>query len=133
MSYPDLDAALYGKLSGDATIITLVGTRISYMQAPPKQTLPYIIYYEAATNFPNDHKGERGNSVYRVEAVASTRASALAIGQAVYDALHLQSLTLSGWQMWWLAIEQKVQLSDTVNGIEYHRIVQNVRVRFDKE
>lgn len=132
MAYPDVDAALYALLSNTTAITALVGTRISYMQAKAGETMPYIVYYDASTVFPNDHNGERGNTVYRVAAYATTRASALAIAQAIYDALHLQPLSLSGWAAWWMAVDNKTSLSDIINGVLYYQIVQDVRVRYDK-
>lgn len=133
--YPDVETALYSKLSGTAALTALVGTttpRIYNPQAPANTTLPYCIFYLASGLMPNQSPRLDINNVYRIEGVGSTRAQAEDVFEAVFTALHLQTLSLTGWGVYWMVLESARSMVENVDGTQYFRRIAEIRIKADK-
>lgn len=127
---PSIDQAVYSKLSAAASLASLVSTRIAESQAPSGWALPYIIFYQASQVLPNDTPRDDINTVYRVEAVAGTRAAAEALHQAIYAVMHNESLTITGWSNYWTRCIGVIKPPvENVEGKQYHRRVGEYRIR----
>lgn len=100
MAEPNVDAALYTKLTEDMGLNALVGTKIYYEQAPAGTALPYVIFAPAGGGEVNATRRRMIEQVWRVEGVASTKAEATALDSAISSALHEQELMVSGWSNW---------------------------------
>ena len=107
MAEPDIDAALYTKLTNDAALAGLVGTKVYYGQAPQGTARPYVIFAPAGGGEVNATKRRMINEVYRVEFVANTKAEAVAGDSAISGALHEQELSISGWDVYDVQRESK--------------------------
>lgn len=129
MTIVDIDAALSAKLLATATVTALVSTRIYGGQAPAKTALPYIVFNSASGLFDNTTPHQDVNHVYRVAAVATTRAAAYAIIAACHDALHHNSLSLSGWRTFMVVQENIITLVDNLEGTQIYRVIADFRIR----
>lgn len=129
MTIVDLDAALSTKLLATSSVTALVSTRIYGGQAPAKTTLPYLVFQSASGMFDNTTPHQDMNNLYRLTAVASTRAAAYAIIAACHDALHHNSLSLSGWTTFQLVQENILSFVDNVEGTLFFRVVGEYRIR----
>ena len=136
-TFPDIEQALYTKLAATAGVTSLVGgtvsPRIYSHQAPANVSRPYLLYYEASTVIPNRTPHHDIDSVYRVEAVADTRAGAEALRGASYTALHNQALTVSGFANYQLEADGARALLDNVDGKQVYRRITDIRIRLSKE
>lgn len=134
---PDIDQALYTALcAGTAVTMQVGGTtapRIYNHQAPAGVSRPFILFYEASTVVPNRTPHHDLDSLYRVEVVADTRATAEAIRGATYAALHRQTLTVSGYSNYQLEATRNTSLVDNIDGKQVFRRVMDVRIRLSKE
>lgn len=133
MAIPDLDEAVYDALTNDAGVSALVSSRVYNLLAPSGSELPYIVFYIASGVIPNAVPHEQLNYVYRVDCWAYTRALAEDMSQAVYTALHKQTLTLTGWTNYRMQCEQEQRLLETFEGRQYHRNVWDVRILASKD
>lgn len=126
-TYPDIDAALYTAL--DASIVDV------YREfAPDGAALPYVIFYLTAGGPTNTEPGIVLDQVYRVESRGSTQAEAFAAHQAVYAALHNQTLNIAGWGNYWTACEGEVRLfPELYNGNQLYRTVWDIRIKAAEE
>lgn len=83
------ETVLYSTLTADGTVSGLVGTRISPWPVREQQTLPYISYRIAATDWsstlPGTGDGER--ELVEINCHATTYAGARALRNAVVSAL----------------------------------------------
>lgn len=128
-SLPSVDTALYSSLTAASGLTSLVGTKIYNLQAPPGAALPYVVFYLASGLIPNIVQRDTLDFVYRAEGLASTRASAEAIQQQIYAALHESTLTISGWSNYWLACETITSLFENVEGDPRWRYIGDYRVK----
>jgi len=127
-SLPAVETALYSALSGNSGVTTAVGTRLYNPQAPAGTVLPYVLFYLASGLMPNQSPRLDIHHVYRVEAVGRTRAQAEAAFNAVFAALHLKTLTVTGWSNHWTACERVVSLVDNLEGVQFHRRIGDFRI-----
>lgn len=97
MAEPNVDAALWTKLTDDAGVAALVVARVFYVQGPAKTPYPYVIFAPSGGGEENITPRRSKNMVYRVEAIAETKAAAVALDSAISTALHEQELTVAGW------------------------------------
>ena len=80
-----LQEAVYTRLSTDATVSGLVGTRIYPVLAPEGVALPYITYQRIAVDHVESVAGSSGlaNALVQVDCWAASYAGANALGEAV--------------------------------------------------
>ena len=93
-----LEVGLYAKLSGDAGVSALVGTRIYPLLMPQEPTLPAIVYQRIST-VPLGQSHQGGNHLNRARMQlachATTILAAKQLAQAVWRALDGDSGTWS--------------------------------------
>lgn len=133
MALPGLDAAVRAKLVGASGVTALVGQKVYNLQAPAGGTLPYLIFYQASGIIPNLQPRDTLDYVFRVDCWSASGSGAIGLSGAVYDALHEQTLTLSGWTNYWMVCEQEQSLIQDVSGVQYYRRVWDVRIRASKD
>ncbi len=133
MSWPSLAGALFSKLNNDAALTVLIGSKIYSLEAAEGTALPYVIFYVTAGLVPNIVPRETLNQVYSVESRATTRGLAEDVHQAVYAALHKQTLTISGWTNYWMACERAYEFSEQLGGVTYYRFVWDIRISASKD
>ena len=131
-AYPDVETALYSALTGASALTTLVSTRIYNPQAPANSTIPYVVFYLASGLMPNQSPRLDINNVYRIEGVGSTRAQAENVFKAIFTALHLQTLSITGWGTYWLACEGVRSLVENAEGNQYYRRIGDFRLKADQ-
>lgn len=133
MAEPNVDAALYTKVTGDAGVAALVGTRVYYGQAPAGSEMPRVIFAWAGGGEQNTCPRRMINLVYRVEAIAETKAGAVALDSAISSALHEQELTISGWQNYVLDRENTYRPPvENLEGRQVYRVGAYYRIRLVK-
>lgn len=93
-----LEAAIYSKLTGQASLITALGGTLVYNQmatqpAPDK----YCVFQWQGGGDENESPTRMRNLLYTVRGVATTKVAAGSIDAAIDDALHNQALTITGW------------------------------------
>lgn len=93
-----LEAAIYSKLTGQASLITALGGTLIYNQMSPQPAgAKYCVYQWQGGGDSNESPTRMREVLYTVRGVATTRAVAGSIDAAIDDALHNQSLTVTGW------------------------------------
>jgi len=123
MAITALETAIYSTLSTDSDLIAeLGGMAIFNKRAPQGQALPYVVFQQAGGGDENETKHRTRNVLYQVLAVAATQAKAAAIDGYIDAALHLQSLTISGWSNFWMAREEDINIAQEDSGgvTRYH-------------
>ncbi len=104
-----LNAAIYNKLQGTSLITSqLSGTTSIYsVQAPDNASLPYIVYSIQGGGDENLDRHRTKNTVYFIRAYSQVSlVQAGSIDAAVDTALHLQTISPSGWSNFWTAREE---------------------------
>jgi len=132
-TFPNLDAALFSKLTNDNGVKTIVTARVYSLFAPEGATMPYVIFYEADGKIPNTCPRDTGDVVYRVESRATSLAGGVALHGAIYTALHESSLTVSGWTNYALTCTREMRFPEDLSGVQYFRFVWDVRIRLSKD
>lgn len=132
MTIANLDAALYTKLIAASGVTALVSTKIYNLQAPAKTVCPYIVFNLASGLMDNTTPHQDMNSVYRVAGVATNPnglQSAYAIIAACHDALHHQTLSISGWTSFMMVHEGLITDIIDIEGTQYFRVIADFRIR----
>lgn len=93
-----LETGLYSKLTGQASLITALGGTVIYNGiAPQPAPIKYCIYQWQGGGDSNESPTRMRELLYTVRGIATTMAAAGSIDAAIDDALHKQTLTVSGW------------------------------------
>lgn len=104
-----LNTAVYGVLSTNATLTTLLGgTAVYYMQAPDGATLPYVVFSHQAGNPDNTHAHDMRNQIVYVRGFASSPAMSGSIDMVCGTTLHRRTLAVSGYSNFWTARETEL-------------------------
>jgi hypothetical protein len=103
-----MNSAIYSKLQGTAITSLLSGSTAIYaVQAPDNATLPYIVYSIQGGGDENLDRHRTKNLVYFIRAYSQVSlAQAGSIDAAIDTALHLQTISPSGWSNFWTAREE---------------------------
>lgn len=107
-AYGAVNTALYSRLAGDATLTAMLsgGTAVPsvYVEsAPDNAVLPFVIFsHQSGTELSETAHRDPEELLY-VRAYASTPSQAGSIDARLDTLLHLQPLTVSGWNNIWLA------------------------------
>lgn len=121
--------ALYGKMAGDSTLTTMLGTPpsgyakgIYYQQAPQGAAFPYVIFSKS-TGTPRYALGNRAfdNDVWLIKGVdrRDTADTVDNIASRLDALLTDGSLSISGATQLYLRRESDVDYSETVDGVVY--------------
>lgn len=119
-----LETAIYNKLAGQASLITaLGGTAIYNQQAPQSPGSKYVVFQWQGGGDLNESPTRMRELLYTVQGIATTRAAAGTIDGAIDDALHKQTLTVTGWSN--ILCQRQTDISyieqDAAGGSYYHR------------
>jgi len=108
-----LNAAIYSKLTGGTALVSaLGGTCIYHGLAPEGAALPYVVWSYAAGGHENMTPRESVNAVIYVRAYAASAKTA-AILDGLAAELMETTLSLTGWDNYWLAREESIVLPET--------------------
>ena len=85
-----LEAGVWGRVTGGATVTALIATRMFDVDAPEKTLMPFIVYRRTDTIRQQAMGTEPGNATARIEMdmIANTPEGARALAKAVRDRLH---------------------------------------------
>ena len=85
-----VEAGVWSRVTGDATVTALIVTRMFDVDAPEGTTLPYVVQRRTDTIRQQAFGTEPGNATARLELdmVANTPEGARALAKAVRDRLH---------------------------------------------
>jgi hypothetical protein len=128
-TYPDIEKALYSKLTGTGAITALVSTRIYNLVAPLGTTRPYIVFYPASERSEKTTPVFGLNTVYRIEAAADNRSGAFTVQAAVLTALEAAQLSVTGYLNFWTANEGFVSIVENLDGRQFWRRIGDYRIR----
>ena len=107
-----LNAAIYTKLSGGTALVTaLGGTCIYHGIAPEGRAMPYVVWSYVAGGHENMTPNESVNAVVYVRAYATTAKQAATIDGLAAELLET-TLSVTGWNNYWLAREESIVLPD---------------------
>lgn len=108
-----LNAAIYSKLSGGTALVSaLGGTCIYHGIAPEGKAFPYVIWSYVAGGHENMTPRESVNAVVYVRAYATTAKQAATLDGYAAELLET-TLTVTGWNNYWLAREESIVLPET--------------------
>ena len=110
--YNALNAALYTKLSGGTALTgALGGTCIYHGLAPEGAALPYVVWSYVAGGHENMTPNESVNAVVYVRAYATTAKQAATLDAYAAELLET-TLSVTGWNNYWLAREESIVLPE---------------------
>lgn len=127
-----LAQGIYDKLRNNAGVSALVGTRIRNQFAPQGLALPYIVFNQAAGGYEDDTAGEMFNGLIQMDCWAETRTAADSILDAVIALFQDDTLTVSGWNVFWVHHETQRTDFEEQSGKQYYRASGDFRVRMQK-
>lgn len=105
-----LNAAIYSKLSGGTALVSaLGGTCIYHGIAPEGKALPFVIWSYVAGGHENMMPRESVNAVVYVRAYAVDAKTAAQLDGYAAELLET-TLTVTGWDNYWLAREESIVL-----------------------
>lgn len=143
MTLPDVERAIFGKLSADSGVTAIVGSgnnaRIYEIHAPAGADLPYIVFYNASGIHPPQTPRDTLNYVFRIEAVVDEDSgaggvSAYNLQSAIHSALSGASLSITGWSAYWVDFERYTTLIDALEqGRQIRRLIGDYRIRASKD
>ena len=117
-----LETALFNKLNVTAVKTTAGATGVYNKLAPQGAALPYVVFQWQGGGDESDHPDRSRNLVYTVKALATTMLAADTIDAACDTLLHGGSLTVTGYNLFWMRREGDVSYSevDPVGQPIYH-------------
>lgn len=129
-----MGTALYSRLAGGTALTTaLGGTAIYGDQAPDNATPPYVVFSHQSGVVEVDTADDGRDDIWFVRVYADTRAGANHIDGLLSDLLHRQTLTVSGWSVYWLVRELQLSLLDNLpNGERRFMAGGNYRIRLTR-
>jgi len=131
-----MDTAIYGKLQSSSSLTSLLSgtTAIYSVQAPENAALPYVVFSVQGGGDENMDRHRTKNLVYYIRAYSKVgQAQAGSIDAAVDAALHLQTLSPSGWANFWTAREEDVSaVENPPNAQPIHMVGGMYRIRIEK-
>jgi hypothetical protein len=119
----ELDTALYAQLSTTATTLYgIVSTRVFNGRAPQPTSKPYVVYNYQGGGLLNDTPLDFDEVLYQVKGLAPAVGAANDIDAAIWERLHNQQLSVSGWTCVSCMRETEVQFEEEVNqATVFHR------------
>jgi hypothetical protein len=107
-----VEAALYAKLNVTAVKATAGATGVYNRIAPQSTALPYVVFQWQGGGDENDHPDRSRNLVYTVKALAIAAVAADTIDAACDALLHNGTLTVAGYNVFWLRRDGDVAYSE---------------------
>lgn len=97
-----LETAIYSKLTGDTTLMALVGAVCNTI-VPRGQALPVCLFQPMSGIEENASPNDSIRYVYLVKGIARSKATAMAIAERASYLLHKSTITVTGWNNFWTA------------------------------
>ena len=119
-----LETGLYTKLSAGTALTTLLGgTAIYNALATQGTALPYVVFFKSSGGDDNTSPRRARSLVYTVKAVADRAYTAGDIDDELDTLLHEATLTVTGWNDYWIMREVDVSYEERLaNGnVVFHR------------
>lgn len=120
------DQWLYGKLTTDATLTSLISTRVYSYMAPLGAVLPAIIYAYQGGQDVAEVAGYRifNSGLYQVKAVGAGGSMAVvaAIAHQIDEVLYRASGNVAGGAILACVREQPVSYAEYSNGVRYNHL-----------
>jgi hypothetical protein len=109
------EIGIYNKLAAASGLTTLLtATTAIYPHAAPQGTsMAYVVFGYSAGGLMNINPSELHNTVYFVKGVAASSAAATAIQTQLKAALHLQTLTVTGYTNIQMLCENEINYTET--------------------
>ncbi len=130
--YGLIEAALLTKLSANANLSNLVGTRFHEDFAPAKTTVPFVRFAFISGGDDNLAPRRGMDVLVQVECYGTTRAQARDGAGYIDEALLNAELTVSGWSNWRTLGEQRIVLTEMYEGKQVFRRGARYRISADK-
>lgn len=131
-----MDAAIYTKLQTASGVTSLLAgtTSIYSVIAPDNAPMPFIVFNVQGGGDENLDRHRTKNIVYLIRAYSQvSKAQAGSIDAAIDTALHLQTLSPSGWANFWTAREEDVSAVEVPQNAQKIWMVGGLyRVRIEK-
>lgn len=109
-----LEIGLTSKLTGDATLTTLLGGAYVYNGIAPRgKDLPYIIFTQQSGTELNRTPRRETEFLYLVKALSPSLATAGTIADRIDAVLHDTTLTVTGWTNFWCRRATTVRYIET--------------------
>lgn len=130
----DTDVIIYSTLVNAISVTNIVDNRIYNRFVPTGTVKPYVVFY-LASGFTNSNTPVHDiDCVYRIEAVADSRSQAFDLHQAIYETLHMQTVSgLTGYSNYWLSASTVADLVDYNGGQLVWRKIQDYRLRLSTQ
>lgn len=140
MTYPDIASALGAKLKATSAITTITSTRIYHLQAKDTTTYPVVVFFPGAEAWENITPRNSKDDIWRVRSTTkqdtgtyANQQGAYTLHQAVYNALHEQALTITGWTNFWMTCEREMKYPENTDGTQFWHFVWDVRIRISED
>ena len=128
------EIGLYNKLAADSTLTGALSaaTAIYNTIAPPGTSVPYVVFNWNGGGLMNINPSDLHNTTYAVKVIADDTAEAGTIQGYIKTALHLQTLTVSGYTNVITLCEDEIQYTETTReGAILHHRGYNIRIMID--
>lgn len=125
--------AIYGKLAGDSTLTTMLGTAASgysqsiyHNQAPATATFPYVVFSKQAGN-PTESFGDPSaleTDLWQIKAIARSTSADIAEAAAARITVLLNdaALSISGVSLLYLRRVSDVEYAEVTDGVVYQHV-----------
>lgn len=128
-----LETGLYSKLSTDNDLIEeLGGTAIYNKQAPQSPGSAYVVFGWQGGGDENESPRRLRNVLYQIKGIARRQSTAASIDSKLDAALHLQTLTVSGFSNIWMAREGDINyVEQDSGGVTWYHVGGMYRILID--
>ena len=110
----EVEIGIANILKGDSSLTTKLGGEYIYNTiAPQGQARDYVIFQWAGGGPENITPSDMRALTYLVKGVSDNQKTAAEIDELIEDALHKQTLTISGYTNLWMRRSDQVQLVET--------------------
>lgn len=120
-----IETGLYSKLgTSGGTVLwgSTAGTaRIYADQAKADATAPYVVFFLVSGGDENDHAAGSFDVRYQVECWSTVVSQARSGATYIQQALHHQTLTISGCTNFWTVQTRLVRSVENVDGVQWYR------------
>lgn len=134
MTTTALETGLYNALKNSSALTTELGGTLIYNKLAPQGTTgAYVVFQWQGGGPENDTPRESKSVLYTVRAIADTQAKAATVAGLIDNALHKQTLSISGHSNYWTAREQDLNLLELTAGAQPKYHVGGIyRISYDK-
>lgn len=94
---------LQAALLASAEVQQIVFGRVYDIQAPPGAGLPYVVYAYTSGGYTNTSPRVDVDVLFSVQCIAASRQTASSAATAIYNALHLKSISIPNYANYWIA------------------------------